>query len=80
MREKVFEYGTFDKAKYLLFRAGISYSIYAFTTTCRNGEECLEIMKDKIKEHRSCGKYFKVFKVQDGNKKLIFTNKPFDKP
>lgn len=69
-------FGSFEKAKYILFRYGTNEPYYWFTTTCRNTEECIEIMRKKFISYKLQAKYCQVFKVQKGITELIFSDKP----
>ena len=70
-------FGSFEKAKYVIYRKRSVIPSYSFITTCRNTEDCIEIMKDKFKQrnaYRDDGtkKRCSIFKIQNGIKKLIF--------
>lgn len=69
-------FDSFGKAKYILFRYGTSAPYYWFTTTCRNTEESIEIMRNKFKMLQSERKYCSIYKVQNGITELIFSDKP----
>lgn len=77
-------FNSFPKAKYISYGSRDVLPIYFFTTTCRNTEDCLGIMKTKIEERYKVKKYsigyYRVFKIQNGIRELIFTDKPIDKP
>lgn len=64
-------FGSLKKAKYLLCRKYKINPIYFFTTTCRNTEDCVESMKQKAIE-LNVQSYFFVYKIQDGEKYLIY--------
>jgi hypothetical protein len=71
-------FGSFEKAKYVIYRdKSANIPLYSFVTTCRNTEDCIEIMKEKFKHltYNHSGwdaKYCRIYKIQDGIKKLIF--------
>lgn len=74
-------FGSLSKAKYLLFKNGKGHDpIYFFTTTCRNTEDCINILSEKYEAELKEVRYFKIFKVQNGKSEFIYTNKPIDKP
>lgn len=79
LHKTVIPYGTFEKAKYLLVRNGNEVPLYFFTTTCRNTEECISIMERKFELMDIPTPYFKVYKVMNGIKQMVYTNKPVDK-
>lgn len=66
-------FGTFEKAKYT---CRIKHKKLFFTTTCRNTEDCVEIMKLKFIEVNDYAKeqaaYCSIYKIQHGIRKLIF--------
>jgi hypothetical protein len=81
--EKVLEslpnpFGSFEKAKYIIYRdLAASVYLYSFVTTCRNTEDCIELMKAKFVsihkfKKRTKPKYCSIYKIQNGIKKLIF--------
>lgn len=70
-------FGSFEKATYVIFRyKSKSQILYSFTTTCRNTEDCIEVMKDKFKSINGYtlnpAMYCTIYKVQYGVMKLIF--------
>lgn len=70
-------FGSFKKAKYIIYKDMAStVHLYSFVTTCRNTEDCINIMKDKFKlfnEYRKAKpKFCSIYKIQDGIKELIF--------
>lgn len=74
-------YGSFQKAKYLLYMIGnYREPIYFFTTTCRNTEDCIDIMVQRWNPLSRASKYFIIKKVQNGIIENIYTNRPIDKP
>jgi hypothetical protein len=65
-------FGSFEKAKYIIYKDySASERLYSFVTTCRNTEDCIELMKQKFKE-LSTSRYCYIYKIQNGIKKLIF--------
>lgn len=66
-------FGSFEKAKYVCRIRGTKIS---FITTCRNTEDCIEIMKEKFKAINDYAvnktSYCAIYKVQHGIRKLIF--------
>ena len=66
-------FGTFEKAKYT---CRVKDKKLSFITTCRNTEDCVEIMKLKFKEINDYAvvpvMYCSIYKIQHGIKKLIF--------
>lgn len=74
-------FGSFEKAKYTLFMNGNNKEpFYFFTTTCRNTEDCLNIMMEKYKSEFKQTKYYKVYKTVNGVTQFLFTNKPPEIP
>lgn len=67
-------YGSFEKAKYILLKH--REPVYWFVTTCRNTEECVEIMKSKFDAGITQTKYCSIYKDQNGIRECIFTDKP----
>lgn len=71
-------FGSFEKAKYVIYKdKSADIPLYSFITTCRNTEDCIEIMKEKFKYltyHRNVwdAKYCRIYKIQNGIKQLIF--------
>lgn len=66
-------FGSFEKAKYVIYRyRSRIIPLYFLTTTCRNTEDCIEIMKHKFKEKDHRNKYCSIYKIQHGIRKLIF--------
>lgn len=69
-------FGSFEKAKYVVYRyKSASIPLLFFTTTCHNTEDCIEIMKEKIKQVQTRSKYLSIYKIQKGIRKLIFREK-----
>ncbi len=68
-------FGTFKKARYeLYFSGGDPDPAYAFVTTCRDEESCIEILKEKFKTMRTTGvHYFTIKKIKDGKMEVIFS-------
>lgn len=72
-------FGSFEKATYVLYR-GKSQRIvsYSFTTTCRNTEDCVEIMKAEFgrrgDEYGHRTNLCNIYKIQNRKKTLIFTD------
>lgn len=66
-------FGSFEKAKYT---CRIKAKKLSFTTTCRNTEDCVEIMKEKFKAINDYATiktvYCAIYKIQHGIRKLIF--------
>lgn len=66
-------FGSFEKAKYT---CRIKSKKLSFTTTCRNTEDCIEIMKEKFKAINDYAlrpaMYCSIYKIQHGIRKLIF--------
>ena len=66
-------FGSFEKAKYT---CRIKAKRLSFTTTCRNTEDCVEIMKEKFKAINDyalrSATYCSIYKIQHGIRKLIF--------
>jgi hypothetical protein len=62
-------FGSFEKAKYVCFLGGFVF--YSFVTTCRNTEDCISILRNKLEERRCETKRFFIYKIQNGIKKLI---------
>lgn len=73
-------YNSFEKSTYILMRNGWGVPVYFFTTTCRNMEDCVNIMEEKYNGLNMPTKFFKVYRIANGIKKFIYTNKPIDKP
>lgn len=74
-------FGSFEKAKYTLFMNGNNKEpLYFFTTTCRNTEDCINIMAKKYREEFRQTRYYKVYKKINGITEFVYTNKPLDKP
>lgn len=76
-------FGTFEKAKYVIFRdKSAVIPLYSFVTTCHNTEECVEIMKQKFLDFYNYSplnpKYCSIYKIQNGIKKLIFRKNLFN--
>ena len=70
-------FGSFERAEYVTYRAGTqSIVLYSFITSCRNTEDCIEIMKNKFNELNGYknvrGRWCSIYKIQNGIKKLIF--------
>ena len=64
-------FGTFEKAKYVCVLGGFVF--YSFVTTCRNTEECVSLLRRKASERiYQKSKEFKIYKIQNKVKKLIF--------
>jgi predicted PolB exonuclease-like 3'-5' exonuclease len=68
-------FGSFEKAQYVIYKPDNTV-LYSFVTTCRNTEDCIEIMKEKylclFSNRREFQKYCSIYKIQKGIKKLIF--------
>ena len=71
-------FGSFEKAKYVIYKdKNESVPLYSFVSTCRNTEDCIEIMKEvfislhDFKEGRT-PKCCCIYKIQNGIKQLIF--------
>lgn len=66
-------FGSFEKAKYT---CRIKAKKLSFTTTCRNTEDCVEIMKEKFKAINDYAlrpvTYCIIYKIQNGIRKMIF--------
>jgi hypothetical protein len=63
-------FGTFEKAKYILCKG--ETPIYFFTTTCRNMEDCIELMQQKFNILYSSNNCY-IYKLKNGIKDLIFS-------
>lgn len=73
-------FDSFEKAKYIMYRYGNDLPLYWFTTSIYSLEECIEIMKNKFDDFRSPEAYCKIYQIQAGKKKLVYTSRPIDKP
>jgi hypothetical protein len=66
-------FGSFEKAKYVCRIRGTKIS---FITTCRNTEDCIELMKIRFKEINNYAlrpvTYCIIYKIQNGIRKMIF--------
>lgn len=66
-------FGSFEKAKYT---CRIKSKKLSFITTCRNTEDCIEIMKEKFKSINDYATiktvYCSIYKIQHRIRKLIF--------
>lgn len=67
-------FGSFEKAKYVILKHG--EPVYWFTTTCRNTEDCIEIMKAKFKAGITQTRYCNIYKEQNGIREKIYTDQP----
>lgn len=70
-------FDSFEKAKYELFLYRSNRSsrlVYYFTTTVRNTEDCIQIMKDIFTTRLRSEKYFTIYKIQNSVTEIIYSN------